>query len=95
MANMNVNIRAAGNICSNLTLKGNIQGNLRNPDKVYVKELFFSTHYEFPAIGESDKLYIATDENASYRYDENDRAYYCIGRDYNDIESIQIKLKED
>jgi hypothetical protein len=89
------NIKKSSGMSPSINTKGAVQGRLRNPEKVYVKELFFSTHYEFPAIGEGDKLYIATDENASYRYDENDHAYYCVGRDYNDIEAIQIKLKED
>jgi hypothetical protein len=89
------NIKKSNTVSPSLSSKGNIRANLRNPDKVYVKELFFSNHYEFPAIGESDKLYIATDENAQYRYDELDHAYHCVGRDPEDIEAIQIRLKED
>lgn len=75
--------------------RGSVGGNVKAAQRVYVKELVFSTHYEFPAIGDGDKLYIATDENAQYRYDELDHAYHCVGRDPEDIEAIQIRLKED
>lgn len=78
-----------------INTNGAVQGRLRNPEKVYVKELHFSTHYEFPSIGDEDKLYIATDENAQYRYDALDHTYHCVGRDPEDIEAIQIRLKED
>lgn len=95
MDKLKVVIRTAGSVGGKLTPSGAVGGKVRSPDRVYVKELFFSTHYEFPSIGESDKLYIATDENAQYRYDELDHAYHCVGRDPEDIEAIQIRLKED
>ena len=37
------------------------------------EELVFKSHYDFPAVGETDKLYIATDE---------DKIYYWNGRHY-------------
>ena len=95
MDKMRVVFKPYGSIGGNVSTNANVGGKVRNPDRVYVKELFFSTHYEFPAIGDGDKLYIATDENAQYRYDELDHAYHCVGRDPEDIEAIQIRLKED
>lgn len=75
-------------ISGKISAKGNVSGKLGRADRVNIKELTFANRFEFPSIGEADKMYIATDENAVYRYDEADRAYYCIGRDYKNIEVI-------
>lgn len=77
-----------------ITPRGKVRGDINAANRVYVKELRFANHYEFPSIGDSECLYIAKDENATYRYDDEDRAYYCVGRDYKQIQAIQIKLKE-
>lgn len=68
--------------------KGNVRANLRNPDKVYVKELFFSNRFEFPAVGEGDKLYIARDEHMSYYFDEESMMYVAVGLQLEDIEIV-------
>lgn len=47
-----------------------------------------ATRYEFPNIGNPYTLYIATEENKSYRWDDTDLKYYCVGSDYNEIEII-------
>lgn len=78
-----------------ITPRGKVRGDINAANRVYVKELRFANHYEFPSIGDSECLYIAKDENATYRYDDEDRAYYCVGRDYKQIEAIQVKLKEE
>ena len=36
-----------------------------------MNQIFFGTHYEFPAIGEEDKLYVAKDEHNSYIWENN------------------------
>lgn len=55
--------------------------------------LQFLTHFDFPNIGDSNKLYIATDENKIYRFDENTLTYECVvGNKFDEIESIQITL---
>lgn len=46
------------------------------------------TPLSFPAVGETNTIYIAKSENASYRWNDADLHYYCIGRDYNEIELI-------
>lgn len=78
-----------------ITPRGRVKGEINVADRVYVKELRFANHYEFPSIGDSECLYIAIDENATYRYDDTERAYFCVGRDYKEIEAIQVKLKEE
>lgn len=88
-------IVASGTVNGDIATKGRMNGKIGKAKTIYIKELYFSTHYEFPSIGEADKLYIATDENAQYRYDELDHAYHCVGRDPEDIDTIQIRLKED
>lgn len=71
-----------------------VNGKVERPETVYVRELRFADHYEFPNVGEEGCLYIAKDENATYRYDKQERAYFCVGRDPAQIEAIQVKLKE-
>ena len=44
--------------------------------------------FSFPNRGNVYTLYVATEENASYRWDEANSKYFCIGRDYNEIETI-------
>lgn len=78
-----------------ITPRGKVRGDINAANRVYVKELRFANHYEFPSIGDSECLYIAIDENATYRYDDEERAYFCVGRDYKEIEAIQVKLKEE
>jgi hypothetical protein len=41
-----------------------------------------------PAIGEENIVYRVTDENAEYRWDSATSQYYCVGRDYQEIQVI-------
>ncbi len=50
----------------------------------------YQTHYEFPNVGNEKNIYIATDENKTYRYDLTMGKYFCIGSDYSEIETIII-----
>ena len=52
------------------------------------KPLVFDNHFSFPSVGEPQFLYIATDENQIYRYDENKTIYVIIGSDWHDIDLI-------
>lgn len=62
--------------------------------KDYVDEKVESLHYtadthlSFPLTGDSKTIYIATNENKTYRWDDTDLKYYCIGSNYNDIDVI-------
>ena len=66
-----------------------ITGNVEKADNIYVKETEFNNRYEFPSIGKPNMIYVAKDENKTYRFDEDSLTYYCIGSDYNEIEVIQ------
>ena len=46
-----------------------LKGRIRIPEKSDVRELVFAKRFEFPTDGDPLKLYIATDEDAIYRYD--------------------------
>lgn len=74
---------------------GDITGNVEKADNIYVKETEFNNRYEFPSIGKPNIIYIATDEKASYIFDITQNVYHCIGRDYNEISTIQCQLKEE
>ena len=74
---------------SNILVKGTVSGVVSKAKSVIVKELTFNSRFEFPSIGKKDMLYIATDENKLYFFNEDSLTYYCIGSDYNEIEVIQ------
>ena len=46
------------------------------------------TRFDFPTIGSSEAIYVATSENKTYRFDEANLKYYVIGSDYDDIKII-------
>ena len=48
----------------------------------------------FPINGDSSKLYIAKNENAIYRYDDVEKKYYCVGRDYEELGLINSGTSE-
>ena len=58
----------------------NINGNVAKAENIYVKELIFKSRYELPANGDSNILYICTDENSIYRFDSQTNSYACIGK---------------
>lgn len=41
-----------------------------------------------PNRGSSDSVYFVKDENSTYRWDEDESKYYCVGRDYENIKII-------
>lgn len=92
---MKGNIRASGRIGGRIGASGGISGKIKVPERVSVKELIFANHYEFPNVGDPQCLYIATDENKTFYYDETTHTYTCVGSNYEDIDTIQCQLKED
>lgn len=82
-------------VSSGISDSQNISGNVDKAENIYVKEIEFKNRYEFPSIGKENMIYVAKDENALYIFDTTQNIYHCIGRDYNEIGSIQCKLKED
>ena len=66
-----------------------VEGCVEKAENIYVKETEFNNRYEFPSIGKPNIIYVAKDENKTYRFDEESLTYYCIGSDYNEIEVIQ------
>lgn len=70
-----------------ITSKGNLNnavGTNISTNKIYE----FTSVYEFPTLGEIRSVYIDKTNNAPYRWDDNLLKYYCIGRDYNEIDII-------
>ena len=82
-------ISAGIRITGSINGGGAVKGLLDKAQSVYVRELEFKNRFEFPSIGKADMLYIATDENAVYIFDEKRNVYICIGRDYREIDIIQ------
>lgn len=70
---------------------GGISGAVKTAEQVAVTELSFASRFEFPNIGRADRLYIATDENAAYRFDISRNIYVRL----NEFDSIQSKLREE
>ena len=46
------------------------------------------TIYSFPTIGDTYHIYIATKTNRTYRWDDENTKYYCVGSDYDEINVI-------
>lgn len=46
------------------------------------------TRFELPNKGKSNSVYLVANENAVYRWDEDNLKYFCVGRDYQEIECI-------
>lgn len=57
-------------------------------------QISFTSIREFPTIGESDKLYIATDEYLSYIWDDDTKTYVNMNKNNVDINTIQSILSE-
>ena len=48
----------------------------------------YNSIFDFPNRGSSEGLYISKNDNSCYRWDEVGSKYFCIGRDYEEIEVI-------
>ena len=48
----------------------------------------YSTIHDLPNRGSSSTVYFVASEDACYRWDEEYSKYFCVGRDYNEIEVI-------
>ena len=46
------------------------------------------SYLNFPIIGDVDKLYVDSGANKTYRWDDTNLKYYCIGSDYEDISRV-------
>ena len=51
---------------------------------IYIDESYLN----FPPVGKPNQMYIDITENAIYRWDDEETKYFCIGRDYNNIQLI-------
>ena len=92
---MNGRITTKGKVSGAIGGSGKASGAINAANRVYVRELRFANHYEFPNVGDPLCLYIAVDENKIFHYDENTHTYNCVGSNYEDIDAIQCQLKED
>lgn len=48
----------------------------------------FGSKAQFPKIGQENVIYIDNEENALYRWSDADLRYYCVGRNYEEIDII-------
>lgn len=64
-----------------------IMGDLKLEDLGF-SEIIFDYSNQLPSIGNSKCLYIATEENKIYIWNENSQKYHIIGSDYNEISVI-------
>lgn len=48
----------------------------------------YDSQYSFPNIGISSVIYIDKAANKTYRFNQTNNTYYCIGSDYSDIKII-------
>ncbi len=50
------------------------------------------SYLHFPVVGNVNHLYIDTTDNATYRWNQDDLHYYCIGRDWEKIDLINANI---
>lgn len=81
-------LSGSSNLSGTITPRQGMQGELSNGIYIDTSVLTFSTHFEFPNLGKRNTLYIAEDENRSYRWDETSLRYFCVGSDYSEINLI-------
>ena len=48
----------------------------------------YDTLSSFPTTGKENVLYIETETNKAYRWDDENIRFYCVGSDYNEINII-------
>lgn len=77
------------NIKGNVKRVSNISGKVARPETVYIRELDFKSRFEFPSVGDNKTLYIATDENMIYRFDETSLTYKKLSSDWREIGMIE------
>ena len=53
-----------------------------------MKKHEYGSYLDFPLVGNSNDVYVDTSANAIYRWNNEELHYYCIGRDYQDIDII-------
>ena len=53
---------------------------LNDSGEGYQSSIEFHTHLEFPNVGDSYTLYIATDENITYRWDSDNAVYVALNQ---------------
>ena len=76
-------------ITGDISGRGKIRGGIDKPENVYVRELTFDSRFNFPAVGDPAALYIATDENLIYRYDNENNCYVRVSNpDWQEIDII-------
>lgn len=51
---------------------------------VYISD----SYLDFPSVGNIKQIYVDTGNNATYRWDAIATKYFCVGRDYNEIQII-------
>lgn len=61
---------------------------LGGDDNYYAQMITYNSVYEFPNIGQSLVIYVDSDANRIYRWDNDDKKYYCIGSDWTQINCV-------
>lgn len=91
---MNQCCKIIGKINGSQSVAGKLSGDQQiganlNVGMLAVKTVFqYETKFDFPTLGDANALYVAKSENAAYRWNDTDLHYYCVGRDYTEIELI-------
>lgn len=52
-------------------------------------------YLSFPSVGDSNLFYIDTENNSVYRWDGNEIKYFCIGKNYENIDVISGGTSKD
>jgi len=54
--------------------------------------IYKTSYLQFPTVGNENRIYIDKTNNASFRWSDTDLKYYCVGRDYTEISTIDANF---
>ena len=81
-------INGSGVLTATLKGSGGVTGDITVGKLDDSKVKSYDSVFEFPNRGLEYVIYLDKSENAVYRWDEVNSKYYCVGRDYKEIEDI-------
>jgi hypothetical protein len=88
MGNLIGQVSGSSAVSGTVSGENSLSGQLSAGIKDITEVIQYDTIYDLPNRGASTTLYMIQSENACYRWDESGSKYFCIGRDYQEIENI-------
>lgn len=89
MSDLKGSLSTSGSLSGAISSSGAMTGALSAGIKDNTEIVQISTIYDLPNRGSKSTIYLITEDNSCYRWDESGSKYYCVGRDWQEITDIQ------